>query len=105
MLSKTIQSSINQQVNDEMYSSYLYLSMATHCAEQNLNGIAGWMRVQSREEWGHGMKLYDYIHANGGHVELKTIEGPKAKFKSPLDMFNQVLEHEKKVTVLITKLY
>ena len=105
MLSKAIQNALNEQINAEMFSSYLYLSMATHCAEENLNGIASWMRVQSREEWGHGMKLYDYIHANGGHVELKTIDGPKAKFKSPLDLFNQVLDHEKKVTGLINKLY
>jgi ferritin len=81
------------------------MSMATHCIEQNHMGFAAWLRVQSAEEWGHAMKFYTYIHDDGGHVELQTIEKPLAKFKSPKEIFAMVLEHEKKVTASITKLY
>ncbi|MFI5253598.1 MAG: ferritin [Bacteroidota bacterium] len=105
MLSKTIQNALNEQINKEMYSSYLYMSMATHCVEHNHLGFASWLRVQSREEWSHAMKLYNYIHNDGGHVELDTIEKPAVKFKSPKDIFVQVLAHEQTVTASITKLY
>jgi ferritin len=105
MLSKTIQTALNDQINKEMFSSYLYMSMATHCVEHNLMGFAAWLRVQSAEEWAHAMKFYNYIHNDGGHVELQTIEKPLAKFKSPKEIFGMVLEHEQKVTASITKLY
>lgn len=105
MLSKTIQDAINDQINKELYSSYLYLSMASYYAESNLSGFAGWMRVQSSEEYAHAMKFYGYVIDRNGHVELGAIEKPHAKFKSPADVFRQVLEHEQKVTGMITKLY
>ena len=105
MLSKVIQDAINEQVNQEMYSSYLYLSMATHFMSENLPGFANWMNVQSKEEWSHGMKLYSYVFDRGGNVALKAIAQPPSKFKPPLDIFKQVLEHEKKITQLINKLY
>ena len=105
MLSKAIQDAINNQINKEFYSSYLYLAMATYCAETNLSGFASWMKVQSTEEYGHAMKFYGYVIERNGHVELETIEKPNAKFKSPADVFKQVLEHEQKVTAMINKLY
>lgn len=104
-LSKTMQKQLNEQINHEFYSSYLYLSMAAYCEAKNLSGFAQWMKVQSREETGHGMKLYSYIHGRNGEVTLQKIDQPPTNFKSPLDMFKQAYEHEKKVSALITKLY
>ena len=101
MLSKAIQDAINDQINKELYSSYLYLAMSTYYAESNFSGFASWMKVQSTEEYGHAMKFYCYVIERNGHVELETIEKPNAKFKSPVDVFKQVLEHEQKVTAMI----
>jgi ferritin len=105
MLSKAIQDAINNQINKELFSSYLYLAMSTYYAESNFSGFASWMKVQSTEEYGHAMKFYGYVIERNGHVELETIEKPNAKFKSPADVFKQVLEHEQKVTAMINKLY
>ncbi len=105
MISKTIQNALNQQINKEIYSSYLYLAMSTMCAESNFPGFAAWLRIQSGEEYTHAMKIYGYIHDHGNHVELDAIDKPPVKFKSPKDIFAQVLEHEKKVTGMINKLY
>ena len=105
MLSKAIQDAINDQINKELFSSYLYLAMSTYYAESNFSGFASWMKVQSTEEYGHAMKFYGYVIERNGHVELETIEKPNAKFKSPADVFKQVLEHEQKVTAMINKLY
>jgi len=105
MLSKTVENALNEQIKNEMYSSYLYLAMATFCEEINFAGFANWLRVQSGEENEHAMKFYGYIHDRGGHVELHAIEKPTTKFKSPKDIFVRVLEHEQKVTAMINKLY
>ena len=105
MLSKAIQDAINNQINKELYSSYLYLAMSSHFAEANLSGFSSWMRVQSGEEYGHAMKFYGYVIERNGHVELDAIDKPQTKFKSPTEVFKQVLEHEQKVTAMITKLY
>jgi ferritin len=105
MISKNLQDALNEQINQEMYSSYLYLAMAAHFTNENLSGFAHWMGVQSREEWGHAMKFYGYIFDRGGTVTLKAIAQPPAKFKSPLDISKQVYEHEQKITKLISKLY
>jgi ferritin len=105
MLTKSVQKALNEQINAEMYSAYAYLSMSTYCAEHNFNGFAQWLRMQSGEENEHAMKFYHYVHQHGGHVELESIAKPPVKFKSPMDVFGQVLAHEKNVTALITKLY
>ena len=105
MLSKAMQDAVNEQINKELYSSYLYLAMSSHFAEANLSGFASWMKVQSSEEYGHAMKFYGYVIERNGHVELEAIEKPQARFKSPADVFKQVLEHEQKVTASINKLY
>jgi len=105
MISKSLQDALNEQINQEMYSSYLYLAMTAHFTNENFPGFAHWMSVQSREEWGHAMKFYSYIFDRGGSVTLKAIAQPPAKFKSPLDIFKQVYEHELKITKLITKFF
>jgi ferritin len=105
MLSKSLQEAINEQINLELYSAYVYLSMAAHFEGENLGGFANWMRVQYQEETGHAMKFFKYVYDRGGKVVLKAIAQPAAKFKAPLDVFQIVLEHEQKVTGSINKLY
>ena len=105
MLSKTVEDALNEQINKELYSSYLYLSMSAYCDSVNLPGSAHWMRAQSQEELSHGMKLFGFVNDRGGRVILDAIEKPPAEFKSLLDVFEKVLEHEKKVTGMINKLY
>jgi ferritin len=80
MISKKMQEALNGQVNAEMYSAYLYLSMESYFKSLNLNGFATWMRVQTQEEMMHAMKIYDFINERGGRVTLKPIEGPPAKW-------------------------
>ena len=105
MISKKMIDAINDQIQHELYSSYLYLSMAAHFEAENLPGFAKWMKVQTDEEREHAMKFFEYLYERGASVTLKAIQQPPTKFKKPLDIFNQVLEHERKVTALIEKLY
>ena len=105
MLGKKLEDAINEQINKELYSSYLYLSMSAYCEAESLPGFADWMRVQAQEEVGHAMHFFDYVNARGGRVVLKAIEMPPPIWKSPLEMFEQVLEHERKVTGMINRLY
>ena len=105
MLSKPLVDAINEQINFELASAYLYLAMSAHFEGENLGGFAQWMRVQYQEETGHAMKFFRYVYERGGKVTLKAIPQPTAKFKTPLEVFNQVLEHEQKVTASINKLY
>ncbi|MGB9673575.1 MAG: ferritin [Anaerolineales bacterium] len=105
MISKSMQDAINEQIKNELYSAYLYLSMSAHFEARNLNGFAKWLRVQASEELGHAMKFYDYLFERGGQVVLKAIEQPPSEWKSNLEAFEQVLEHEQKVTAMINKLY
>ncbi len=105
MLTKTIQDAINDQINKELYSAYLYLAMSAHCETNSLPGTAHWMRVQYQEETSHAMKFFDYVNDRGGQVVLKAIDQPPAKFKSALEIFQQVVEHERRVTESIHKLY
>lgn len=105
MLSKPLEDAVNEQINKELYSAYLYLSMSTYCESVNLAGFAHWMRVQAQEELGHAMKLFDYVNERGGRVVLKAIEQPPPVWKSPLEMFQEVLKHERKVTGLINQLH
>jgi ferritin len=105
MLSKSMQNAINEQIKNELFSSYLYLSMAAHFEAENLPGFANWMKVQSKEEAEHAMKFYEYIYDRGGRVTLKGIDQPQTSFKTPIEVFKQVLEHERKVTAMIHKLY
>lgn len=105
MLSKTLQDAINEQIKNELYSAYIYLAMSAHFEASNLPGFAGWMRQQSNEEVEHAMKFFDYINERGGRVTLKAIDQPPFEWKSPLQAFEQVYEHEQKVTGMINNLY
>jgi len=104
MISKKMEQALNEQVNAEMYSAYLYLSMESFFKSLNLNGFATWMRAQTQEEMMHAMKIYDFIIERGGRVLLKSIEGPQTKWDSPLAVFEAVSKHEQKVTSLINNL-
>ena len=104
MIGKKMEEALNEQVNAEMYSAYLYLSMESYFKSLNLNGFANWMRVQTQEEMTHAMKMYDFVIERGGRVLLKAIQGPPIQWKSPLAAFEAVSEHEQKVTGLINEL-
>ncbi|RME80811.1 MAG: ferritin [Caldilineae bacterium] len=105
MLSKKLQDAINEQINAELYSAYVYLSMAAYFEDQNLPGFAHWMRLQHDEEQVHAMKLFDFLVDRGARVVLKAIDAPPVEFESPLQVFEAALEHERKVTGLINDLY
>ncbi len=105
MISKTLQDAINDQINKELYSSYLYLSMAAYFESKNLPGFSKWMRVQEGEERGHAMRLYQFLVDRGGRVMLEAIAAPETEWKTLLDLFKQVAEHEAKVTASINGLY
>jgi len=105
MLSKTLEKALNEQVNKEYYSAFLYLSMSSYFESVNLLGMAVWMRMQYEEEVMHGIKLFDMIVDMEGKVALKPIEGPPLEFESPLDVFTKSLEHERKVTGMINNIY
>ena len=105
LLSKTVEDAMNEQMKNEFYASYQYLSMAAYCESENLPGFARWMRAQSQEESEHAMKFYDFILDRNGRVVLRGIEGPVVEFGSPLEVFEKALEHEQKVTAMINDLY
>ncbi len=104
MLNPKIQDALNGQINAEIFSSYLYLSMSAYCESRNLKGMANWMRVQAQEEVTHAMKLYGFINDRGGRVALTAIDAPKTDWDSPLHLFNDVYDHECKVSGLINDL-
>lgn len=105
MLNKTVERAINEQIQAELYSAYLYLSMAAYSEAANLPGFAHWMKVQSQEEIEHSMKFFNYVNERGGRVVLKALDQPPVEFGSPVDLFKKVLEHEQLVTGLINDLY
>jgi ferritin len=104
MISDKMMAAINEQINAELYSAYLYMSMMTQFEAQGLKGIANWMRVQSMEETTHAYKFYDYVIERGGTVQLKAIAGPPTEWPTALAAFEQVAEHEALVTSLINNL-
>jgi ferritin len=104
MLNNDMEKALNAQVNAEMYSAYLYLSMSAYFQSKSLGGFASWMRVQAQEEMVHAMKLYDFINERGGRVILGPIGAPITEWDSPLATFEAVYEHEQKVTGLINEL-
>ncbi len=105
MIPKQVQDAINEQINHELYSAYLYLSMAAHFESENFPGFAHWMIVQYKEETSHAMKFYKFLHDRSGKVVLKAIEQPPTKFETPLKIFEMILKHEQKVSALINRLY
>ncbi len=105
MLSKVMQDAFNAQIQKEFYSAYLYLSMSAYFENQNLPGIATWLKVQFQEEQGHALKFMGYVQERGGVVTLQAIAQPPCEWKSSLDVFENVLEHEQGITASINALY
>ncbi len=105
MLSKKIQDALNKQINAELYSSYLYLAMQGYFEANNLPGSAHWMKLQSEEERGHALKIFEFVYGRQGRVDLTAIQQPGSKYKSPLDVFQKAYEHEKIVSDMIHRLY
>ena len=103
-ISKTMQDAFNEQIKNEMYSAYIYLSMAAYFESKNLPGSAKWMRAQYAEENSHAMKMFDFVADRGGRVTLQALPQPPADFASPVDVWKTVWEHEQKVTAMIYKL-
>jgi ferritin len=104
MLSEKVRSALNEQVNAELYSSYLYLSMCSYFKKINLAGFATWMEVQALEELMHATKFFNFISGRGEQVKLTAIDGPPTTWDSPLNVFEEVYRHEIKVTGLIHRL-
>ena len=104
-MNTTVLNAINEQINSEFEASYTYLAMAGFCERQRFSGAARWLRSQSDEERLHGLKLFDFVLARDGAVDLKTIEEPKGTFESLGEVFEQALAHERRVTQQINALY
>jgi len=104
VLSERMVATLNKQINREIYSAYLYLSMSAYSTFKGLKGFANWFMVQYQEEMTHVVKIYDYINDQGSRVKLMAVEQPPTEFGSPLEMFEKTLEHEKFVTRCINDL-
>ena len=105
MLDEKLVELLNDQVNKEFYSAYLYLSMANYYNEEGLSGFGNWFTIQAQEERDHAMLFLEYLQNNGAHVELKTVEAPKKQFKEFKDPLNESLKHERYVTASIHNIY
>lgn len=104
-MDKHVAELLNQQVNKEFYSAYLYLSFADYFEERNLSGFGNWYTVQAQEERDHAMIIRNYLHANGEKIELDAIEKPDMNFAELVEPLEAALEHEKYVTSLINDIY
>ncbi len=98
MISKKLEKAINDQINRELFSEYLYTAMEAWFANENLDGMANWMRAQSQEEHAHAMKFFDYLIERGGRVELEAIDKPEVEFGNPFKAFQAAYEHEQFIT-------
>lgn len=105
MLEKKIEQALNEQINAEFYSSYLYLAMALYCDASDLPGCAQWLVAQSKEEYGHAERLIKFVQDRDGEVALGKIDQPQGTFKSVQDVFAKVLAHEQAVSKRIHKIY
>lgn len=105
MIGNKLQDAINNQIQAELDSAYLYLAMSVYSEGKNLRGFAHWLKTQYQEETGHAFKLLNYLVERGGTVKLQAISAPAAEFGSPVEVFEKVLAHEIHITSLITKLY
>lgn len=105
MLNKKLESAINDQIQRELASAYIYLSMAAYFEANTLPGFANWMRIQFHEEQFHAFKFFDFVYDRGGEVKLQAIEQPPIEFKSAIDVFEQTLAHEQFITSHINNLY
>ena len=104
MIDKKMEEALNEQIKEEFYSSYLYLSMSAWFETINLKGFASWMKVQAQEELFHAVKIFDYLNERQGKVSLKAIDTPKTKWDSPLAVFEAAYKHEQYITGCINEL-
>ena len=104
MISDKMTRELNEQINHEMYSAYLYMAMSTQSNQMGLKGFANWFMVQYHEEMFHAMKIYEYVQRQGAKVVLAAVQAPPAGFASPLEMFTQTLAHEQFITRAINEL-
>lgn len=104
MISKKMEDMLNEQVKNEFFSAYFYLSMSAWFTSKNLNGFANWYSVQAQEERDHATMIMDYILRVGGNAEFRAIDAPDTDFKSPMDIFEKTLAHERMVTGLLNDL-
>lgn len=104
MIKKEVLNALNEQINAESYSAYMYLSMAAYFEEMGLSGFANWMKIQYQEEAAHALKFFNYIIERSGKVALKAIEQVPVEFNGIVDVFEKTLTHEVHVTELINNL-
>lgn len=104
-MNESMQNAINEQIKNELHSAYIYLSMSAYFESEDLPGMAHWMRLQAQEEVEHAMKFFAFVHDRGGRVELEAIDKPPTEWASPLSVFQAALDHERKVTGMIHRLY
>lgn len=97
-ISKTIETLINKQINEEIYSAHLYLGMASYFLHEELNGFGNFFVVQSHEENNHAMKYFQYLHEVGGKLKMEALPAPNQSYSSAVEVFEQALAHEEKVT-------
>ena len=104
IMNEKLEKAFNDQINAEFYSEYFYLSMFAYFERSNLKGFSNWMNVQMQEEHAHAMGMFNYLHERGAKVELQKIEQPKTDWTSVVEVFEDVLKHEKYVTSRINAL-
>jgi ferritin len=104
MITEKMQKAIEEQINAELWSAYLYLSMSAYFERHNLQGFANWMKIQWQEEITHAIKFFDYVHERGGQIILKPIAGVQTDWKNHSEVFAETLKHEQHVTSLINNL-
>lgn len=104
-MNQRVEKAFNEQINEELFSSYVYLAMAAHFEALNWEGFAGWMKHQAQEEMEHAMRLFNHLTRRGGRVTLKAIGEPPLDFGTPLEAFEKALAHEQHITGTITALY
>ncbi|MFW6268931.1 MAG: ferritin [Bacillota bacterium] len=104
MLNDKVETALNEQINAELYSAYLYQAMGAYFESVDLEGFAQWMDLQADEEISHARKIYDYVNERGGRVILESIEAPPSEWENPTKAFENAYEHEQKVTAMINDL-
>jgi ferritin len=104
MIGKKLNDAMNEQIKNELESYYIYLSMAAWLHSKALDGMGHWMRVQAHEEMLHAMKFFNHLIDRGGKVALKDLKQLKVQWKSPLEVFQDALEHEKFISKKINDL-
>ena len=105
MLNEKVAELMNDQINKEFYSSYLYLDMSNYYVDKNLDGFANWFKIQAQEERDHAILFMEYLQANSCKVTLEAVAKPDKRFEEPADPLKAALEHEQYVTSLINNIY